>query len=379
MSYRLVQKAVDGDNFSGEPQWFSPEQDDMTLFTARQIFEEREKSVPAGQPETTVSSVESAPIQVKEEQVEMSPRESVPSVVKLPSETESYCVKKEENPVEPRVAKSPVAETAAAAAPVAGVKMREAVRQPAPIPGGSPVSRPASRQVAPRQNPLFIGAALLALLAFSGLGLYLYSQRQESPGDVRAATTETPVGSASQSPRATSDTADLPLTASKSENQTQPNETVENQPASEISAAEIESGGNESVENATTGNEQTELKSSLNNWVTATNARDVEGQMSYYAPKVKAYYQARNASPELVRAEKTRAFARAKVIDIQTSEPEIALSRDGRGATMQFRKKYAIKEGGKTRNGEVLQELQWVKSGGEWKIVSERDVKVISR
>jgi len=46
---------------------------------------------------------------------------------------------------------------------------------------------------------------------------------------------------------------------------------------------------------------------------------------------------------------------------------------------MRFRKKYAIKEGQRIRNGEVIQELQWVKSGSGWRIVSERDVKVVNR
>jgi hypothetical protein len=80
-----------------------------------------------------------------------------------------------------------------------------------------------------------------------------------------------------------------------------------------------------------------------------------------------------------VRAEKKRVFDGANVVDIKTGKPEITLSHDGRNATMRFRKKYAIKQGQKSRNGEVIQELRWVKSGADWKIVSERDVKVINR
>jgi hypothetical protein len=101
--------------------------------------------------------------------------------------------------------------------------------------------------------------------------------------------------------------------------------------------------------------------------------------MNYYAPKVNAYYRTKNASPESVRAEKKRTFERADAIDIRTSKPEITVSPDGKTATMRFRKKYVIKQGQQSRNGEVLQELQWVKSGNGWRIVSERDVKVISR
>jgi ketosteroid isomerase-like protein len=127
------------------------------------------------------------------------------------------------------------------------------------------------------------------------------------------------------------------------------------------------------------GNAQAELSTSLDRWVSATNARNVDQQMNYYAPKVNAYYQARNASPESVRAEKKRLFERADQVDIQTGKPEINVSPDGKTATMRFRKKYAIKEGQRSRNGEVLQELKWVKSGSGWRIVSERDIKVINR
>ena len=45
---------------------------------------------------------------------------------------------------------------------------------------------------------------------------------------------------------------------------------------------------------------------------------------------------------------------------------------------MYFRKTYAIRGKGKlNRTGEVLQELRWARQGDGWKIVSERDLRVI--
>ena len=44
---------------------------------------------------------------------------------------------------------------------------------------------------------------------------------------------------------------------------------------------------------------------------------------------------------------------------------------------MRFRKKYAIEGGGEDRHGEVLQELRWERTDDGWKIVSERDLRVI--
>ena len=100
--------------------------------------------------------------------------------------------------------------------------------------------------------------------------------------------------------------------------------------------------------------------------------------MDFYSQKVNAFYLTRNVPREAVRAEKSRVFGRADLIDIRAAAPGIRLSRDGRTATMRFRKKYAIEGGGEDRRGEVVQELRWQRTGDGWKIVSERDLRVIN-
>jgi ketosteroid isomerase-like protein len=116
-----------------------------------------------------------------------------------------------------------------------------------------------------------------------------------------------------------------------------------------------------------------ELRASLNGWLAATNARDVGKQMEFYAPNVEAFYLARNASRAAVREEKSRLFSQARAVDVRASEPEIRLGRDGRTAVMRFRKRYQIDE----RGGEVLQELRWRRTDSGWRIVGERDLRVI--
>ncbi len=271
----------------------------------------------------------------------------------------------------------------------------------------------APHQHTPTGRPLLIGAGLLALLAAVGLGMFLYSRQQSSEPAIADATS---IPSASQLPKPNTNVSDETIasaqpevtgiedtapivtekpsvTAAKRENQiqpreenltneiaAQPNESIQNQPTRETVAEEIEPEGKNQPRQATEdGSEQTKLNASLNEWIGATNDRDIERQMNYYAPKVNAYYRTRNVSPEAVRAEKQRIFERAGAVDIQTGKPEIVVSPDGRNATMRFRKKYSIKEGQRNRSGEVIQELRWVKSGSGWKIVSERDVKVINR
>jgi serine/threonine protein kinase len=119
-----------------------------------------------------------------------------------------------------------------------------------------------------------------------------------------------------------------------------------------------------------------ELSTALNEWIAATNARDVNRQMSFYAPTLSVFYQKRAVSQAAVRAEKSRLFAQINSIDVHINAPEIRISDDGRTATMRFHKSWNF-VGPQSSSGEVVQELGWRKIESGWKIYSERDVQVI--
>lgn len=119
-----------------------------------------------------------------------------------------------------------------------------------------------------------------------------------------------------------------------------------------------------------------ELRTALGDWIAATNSRDLDKQMAFYAPTLSVFYLKRNAAQASVRAEKTRIGSQVDSIDIRASEPEIQMGTDGRTATMRFHKSWSF-SGAKPESGEVIQELRWRKTDSGWKIVSERDVEVI--
>lgn len=119
------------------------------------------------------------------------------------------------------------------------------------------------------------------------------------------------------------------------------------------------------------------LRQSLDNWIAATNRKDIERQMSFYMPTLQAFYLSRNTPRSAVRSEKQRAFSTANSIDIRAEEPEIIFQDGGQTAVMRFRKQYRIADRTKTRSGEVVQELRWRRANDGWRISSERDVKVI--
>ena len=123
--------------------------------------------------------------------------------------------------------------------------------------------------------------------------------------------------------------------------------------------------------------EEEELRGALSGWIEATNARDLDRQMSFYDARVSTFYLSRDATRAAVRAEKSAAFSRASKVDVRADAPQISLSRDGSTATMRFRKQFAIEGGGADRRGAVLQELRWRRTPRGWKIVGERDLRVV--
>lgn len=159
---------------------------------------------------------------------------------------------------------------------------------------------------------------------------------------------------------------------------TAPVAEADKRPLIESGGDQGEAQGEEEVDRTQEGEHQrSSLRNALDGWIATTNARDINRQKEFYMPKVDAFYRSRNVSRDAVLADKGRAFDNADLIDVRAGLPEIIINPDGRTATMRFRKQYAVRNGQQNRRGEVLQELRWRRTGKGWKIISERDVKVI--
>lgn len=144
-----------------------------------------------------------------------------------------------------------------------------------------------------------------------------------------------------------------------------------------IAAASSPSDASEANAATTARDEVGVLRRALEEWIAATNERDIERQLSFYAPRLTAFYLARDVSRAAVRAEKVRVFQHARTIDVQAEAPELIFQQGERTAIMRFRKRYQIEGGGQNRRGAVVQELRWQNTPQGWKIFSERDVRVI--
>jgi hypothetical protein len=115
----------------------------------------------------------------------------------------------------------------------------------------------------------------------------------------------------------------------------------------------------------------------LEGWIAATNAQDINRLMKFYSSGVDAYYRTQNVSDEFVREDKQRWFRRADSIKVLAEKPEITIGQDDDVATMRFRKEYVVTQRGRERSGAVIQQLRWQHTKEGWKIISERDVRVI--
>jgi serine/threonine protein kinase/ketosteroid isomerase-like protein len=214
-----------------------------------------------------------------------------------------------------------------------------------------------------RSRPMAVYAALAAaVLAVTALAYWGATRRQTPvPSESTAAAASTTETHAAPSPSPTP-AARRPASASPT--------PVQDESAtkdSETAASEDEA----------TQEDRAEVTGAVEEWIEATNARDVGGQMSLYNPNLSAFYRKRNVSRDAVKAEKQRVIGAANKVEVAADEPQINFSRDGRTATTRFRKRYVIEGDEKSREGEVLQELRWVRTPTGWKIVSERDLRVI--
>ncbi|MDQ3009465.1 MAG: protein kinase [Acidobacteriota bacterium] len=213
-----------------------------------------------------------------------------------------------------------------------------------PVPAAANISD--KTKIRRRRNPAFLYAGITAALIVGVIAVWAVSQRASSKQPEPA----------------------MDAVAMHSGKQSAASPTP-NLSASPTPSADMNDAASEQT--------RTEIDGALDDWIAATNAGDLNRQMAFYNPTIDAFYLTRNVSRDAVRAEKQRLFGQAEKFEVQASEPVIKLGKEGQTATTRFNKRYVIEGQQGKRQGEVIQELRWTKTDAGWKIVSERDVRVI--
>jgi serine/threonine protein kinase/ketosteroid isomerase-like protein len=205
-----------------------------------------------------------------------------------------------------------------------------------------------------RRFPLALVLGSLALVAL--LGALLYAWRSPATDDARVANTNSapsPVVTASVQTEATP----APSPAATPSSSPQPS---------------VEQVAGDAPEK-----ERVALRSTVDSWLAAHNERNLAQVTNFYMPKVSSFYLVQNTSRAAVRAEKARLFQESGMSIRRTSDPQITFAPDGRTATMHFRKSYSRGNAAQPQSGEVLQEIVWQKTNRGWKIIGERDLRVL--
>ena len=234
---------------------------------------------------------------------------------------------------------------------------------------------PAPARAAPVWSKVFFIVALAAGLAGGILGSILTARYLSAEPAAAAQEKTLPEGNG----RASTAAETVPRTA-----ETGDNGKKEEVPQAAADSSSLETpipprdlSAEEAGETRDREDDRRQLRQAFDSWLEATNQRDINRQMEFYNSKINRYYRTRGASSEAVRAEKARVFGRADTVSVQAGEPSVTLSPDGNQATILFRKRYVIEGDGVERRGEVVQELRWQRVSGQWRIVGERDVKVV--
>ncbi|HEY9404846.1 MAG TPA: protein kinase [Pyrinomonadaceae bacterium] len=223
----------------------------------------------------------------------------------------------------------------------------EAATVVTPSPSGS-INRTGVR----RRFPLALVLGSLALAAL--LGLLLYGWRKSASVDTtNANVNNAPSPSATPTVQAEATPAPSPPTPSPS-----PEASV-TQPAT--------------VETET---ERVALRSTIDGWLAAHNSRNLSQVTNFYMRNVSTFYLKQNTTRAAVRAEKSRLFQAPSMTIRRTSDPQITFGQDGNTATTIFRKSYSRGDASQSQ-GEVLQEIVWQKTNRGWKIIGERDLRVL--
>ncbi len=97
--------------------------------------------------------------------------------------------------------------------------------------------------------------------------------------------------------------------------------------------------------------------------------------MSFYADKVD-YYTKSQVGKSVIRSDRQKAYEKYPSITINLSTINVSVDFSGQIASAVFDKEWVFQNDIKNTSGKVRSELRFSEQNGEWKIISEKDLKV---
>lgn len=120
------------------------------------------------------------------------------------------------------------------------------------------------------------------------------------------------------------------------------------------------------------------IRQLLDEWVNSFKAKDADSHSNCYAPMIEQYFLRSNVTHDHLRRYKEAAFQDiSEVRQYDIRDVAIAPETAGRYAATFHKSWDTMGRDGKQFSGEEIQKLQFAIFNGEWKIVSEVEVKII--
>lgn len=119
-----------------------------------------------------------------------------------------------------------------------------------------------------------------------------------------------------------------------------------------------------------------DIENVIMDWKTASEDFDLETNISNYADTVD-YYKGGKVNKSKIKQDKDKAYKLYDTINIKLSGIKITPDASGEKVTAVFNKEWDFANEERVNRGEVQQQIIFSKIGGKWKIVSEKDLKVL--
>lgn len=124
------------------------------------------------------------------------------------------------------------------------------------------------------------------------------------------------------------------------------------------------------------GNAINQVRDTVTRWNTALESRDLNGYISYYAPRLHTYFLKDNVDRNTARAEVASAMARYSKLKISASPLTVNVDPSGTHAIVTYEKSWDF-EGKQPWSGAAVERLWLDRVDGRWRISGVRDLKQI--
>jgi hypothetical protein len=118
-----------------------------------------------------------------------------------------------------------------------------------------------------------------------------------------------------------------------------------------------------------------EVNKALNGWVETLLSHNLDSHLQFYADRLDGYFRKTNVDVSYVRNDNARLFRKYSSFGLSMSNLEIHTDPSGEQVVTTFDSTFDFKGERASHSGMVQSEFRWKEIDGNWKIISQKDLK----